>query len=259
MLCLLLLGTTQNSIIVLKVVHVDSCLFCWVLHTTVAPLRPFLPASPKCPGAALLSPYPKMAFGVSRTVSPVNNNVSQVVAGLSNAVLDPERRGAPDEMEPRSNEPTVGMSDVDDTTVFYNIHKDKVVPLTPELERKLIRKNFWCLLCQTWWIAFLIHLDKSTLGQASTMGIFQDVDMSKGQFNSLFVVFYAGYLIALWPGAWISQRIGQKWFITGSLLTWAFMLGMHPLVKTGKQLIALRFILGLVSISTSPVLSFTRA
>ncbi|KAK4634306.1 hypothetical protein CLAFUW4_00015 [Fulvia fulva] len=109
----------------------------------------------------------------------------------------------------------VAKRELDDTAIFYNQHKDSVAPLDAAGLRKLTRKNFWFLLSQTWWIAFLIHLDKSTLSQASTMGIFDDVNMTKNQYNDLFVVFYAGYLIALWPGAALSQRIGHKYFITG--------------------------------------------
>jgi ACS family allantoate permease-like MFS transporter len=142
----------------------------------------------------------------------------------------------------------VDKEDADDTTVFYNTHKDSVRPLTPEIERKLVRKNFWFLLLQTWWISFLIHLDKSTLSSASTMGIFQDVDMTKNQYNQLFTLFYAGYLIALWPGAWIAQRIGHKQFICGSLFLWALLIGVHPAVKTGKEMMAVRFLLGMVSL-----------
>ena len=37
------------------------------------------------------------------------------------------------------------------------------------------------------------------------MGIFKDVEMTKNEYNELFVVFYTGYLIALWPGAALSQ------------------------------------------------------
>ncbi|KAG4221966.1 hypothetical protein PC116_g29558, partial [Phytophthora cactorum] len=145
-----------------------------------------------------------------------------------------------------------GLADVDDTTVFYNLNKEKAGELTPEIESRIVRKNFWCLLSQTWWIAFLIHLDKSTLSQASVMGIFEDVNMTKKQYNDLFVMFYVGYLIALWPGAWFSQKIGQKHFITGSLFLWAFLLGMHPLVKTGQQLMGLRFVLGMAESQIVP-------
>jgi hypothetical protein len=200
----------------------------------------------------------KMVSPTTRTAAPAGGKASQPQSPVNDASAAPEKRGLTimktEGPPPPSTAVHVGLSQVDDTTVFYNLNKDRAGPLTPELERRIVRKNFWCLLCQTWWIAFLIHLDKSTLGQAATMGIFTDVDMSKAQFNSLFVVFYAGYLIALWPGAWLSQRVGQKWFITGSLLTWAFLLGMHPLVKTGRQLVALRFILGLVSVPGSPCL-----
>lgn len=151
------------------------------------------------------------------------------------------------EPRPVNSQHAVSSAEIDDTTVFYNLNKDKVEPLTPEVEASIVRKNFWFLLAQTWWIAFCIHLDKSTLSQASTMGIFKDVNMTKAEYNNLFVVFYTGYLVALWPGAVISQRIGQKHFITASLFLWALLLGMHPLVKTGKQLMGLRFLLGLVS------------
>ncbi|KAJ6446971.1 allantoate permease [Purpureocillium lavendulum] len=140
----------------------------------------------------------------------------------------------------------VSKRDIDDTTLFYNTYKDSVKPIDEEDIKRLNRKNFWFLLCQTWWIAFLIHLDKSTLSQASTMGIFKDVQMSKNEYNDLFVVFYTGYLVALWPGALIAQRIGHKYFITISLLLWALLLGMHPLAKTGKQMIGLRFLLGML-------------
>ncbi|KAI1140082.1 MFS general substrate transporter [Hypoxylon sp. FL0543] len=188
--------------------------------------------------------------------------------GIENSAKDPSRLGNDDEITQNETGPLekvvgklgrdtssvrhVGLSDVDDTTVFYNLNKDKVPPLTPEIESKIVRKNFWCLLSQTWWIAFLIHLDKSTLSQASTMGIFEDVNMTKQEYNNLFVMFYVGYLIALWPGAWLSQKIGQKHFITGSLFLWAFLLGMHPLVRTGKELMGLRFILGMAESQIIP-------
>ena len=140
----------------------------------------------------------------------------------------------------------VTKSQIDDTTLFYNRYKDEAKPIDAVGIKRLNRKNFWFLLSQTWWIAFLIHLDKSTLSQASTMGIFKDVQMTKNEYNELFVVFYTGYLIALWPGAAVAQRVGHKYFITASLFLWALLLGMHPLVKTGKQMIALRFLLGMV-------------
>lgn len=179
-------------------------------------------------------------------IDPYANNVSEKTASHAKDGVSSNVAPAPTQESPKRRENVVDKGEVDDTTVFYNINKDKVGPLTPDVEKKLVRKNFWFLLGQTWWIAFLIHLDKSTLSQASTMGIFEDVDMTKKQYNDLFVVFYTGYLIALWPGAWISQRVGQKQFIVGSLLLWAILLGMHPLVKTGSQMIALRFILGMV-------------
>lgn len=170
-----------------------------------------------------------------------HNDGARVIAN-KDVSAEPQGRGAS-----TGGERIVRQEDTDDTTYFYNINKDKVQPLTPEQEGKLVRRNFLFLLAQTWWIAFLIHLDKSTLSSASTMGIFEDVDMTKNEFNLLFVLFYVGYLIALWPGSWISQRVGHNRFIMGSLFLWALLIGVHPAVKTGRQMMAVRFILGMVS------------
>ncbi|KAJ6785667.1 hypothetical protein PWT90_00960 [Aphanocladium album] len=170
--------------------------------------------------------------------------------------------GYPNEKETNvlgENDPKTGRTlnyvtkrDIDDTTLWYNEHKPNARPLEPHEARKVTRKNFWFLLIQTWWVAFLIHLDKSTLSQASTMGILKDVDITHNEFNHLFVIFFAGYLIALWPGAALAQRIGQKQFIVGSLTIWALLLGMHPLAKNYGHLIALRFLLGMAESQIVP-------
>ncbi|KAI0376373.1 putative allantoate permease of the major facilitator superfamily [Hypomontagnella monticulosa] len=178
--------------------------------------------------------------------------------GIETTDGSPKNHGSLDGRKADVHGDTVGRSnvvtlrDIDDTAIFYATHKDNVRPLTPELSEKVTRRNFWFLLCQTWWIAFLIHLDKSTLSQASTMGIFRDVNMTKNEYNDLFVLFYAGYLVALWPGAAISQRVGHKYFIVGSLFLWAFLLAMHCVVQTGKQMMALRFLLGMTESQIVP-------
>ncbi|KAL4947674.1 hypothetical protein BDW69DRAFT_199468 [Aspergillus filifer] len=79
---------------------------------------------------------------------------------------------------------------------------------------------------------------------ASTMGILGDVSM---EYNRLFVLFYTGYLVALWLGAWFSQRVEHKHFMTGSLLLWAPLIGVHLAVKSGRQMMAMRFLLGIVT------------
>ncbi|KAL4905613.1 major facilitator superfamily domain-containing protein [Aspergillus multicolor] len=76
--------------------------------------------------------------------------------------------------------------------------------------------------------------------------------MSKNEYYNLFLVFHAGYLIALWPGAWISQRIGHKRFVTSSLFLWALLIGVHLAVKTGRQMMAVRFLLGMTESQIVP-------
>lgn len=184
--------------------------------------------------------------GPGETVDPIEDSGSDTGHLKAAAGDGPEAATEKDAKTGRALH-FVTKRDIDDTTLWYNQHKPSARVLSPAEASKVTRKNFWFLLMQTWWVAFLIHLDKSTLSQASTMGIFEDVHIKKDQFNHLFVIFFAGYLIALWPGAALAQRVGQKQFIVGSLAIWALLLGMHPLAKNYSHLIALRFLLGMVS------------
>ncbi|KAF3008252.1 hypothetical protein E8E14_000022, partial [Neopestalotiopsis sp. 37M] len=192
---------------------------------------------------------------LSRIMEPVPKDDVLLKDHVSKATADTVPTNdstAKSESTPTETQHKVSEGDVDDTTVFYNRQRGKVGPLTSDLQKKINKKNFWCLLSQTWWIAFLIHLDKSTLSQASTMGIFDDIEMSKTEYNNLFVVFYLGYLIALWPGGYVAQRVGHKHFINASLVLWALLLGLHLVVKTGKQMMALRFFLGMTESQIVP-------
>ncbi|KAK2595480.1 hypothetical protein QQS21_006820 [Conoideocrella luteorostrata] len=184
----------------------------------------------------------------------VDSSTHRPRSETDNSVVAEKTAASPSDADIRDRVRLVTAQDIDDTTLFYNKYQHDVEPIKPDEEKRLNRKNFWFLLIQTWWIAFLIHLDKSTLSQASTMGLFKDVQFDKGkdEYNDLFVLFYTGYLIALWPGAYVAQRVGHKQFIVASLLLWALLLGMHPLVKTGKQMMALRFILGMTESQIVP-------
>ncbi|KAM4063769.1 major facilitator superfamily protein [Hirsutella rhossiliensis] len=125
--------------------------------------------------------------------------------------------------------------DLDDTSLFYNRHRSSVAPLSAAGRARLDWRNLWFLLAQT-----------------CTMGLLRDVAMGQDQFNGLFVVFYVGYLCALWPGAAVAQRVGHKPFITGSLLLWALLLGLHPLARTSGHMVALRFLLGMTESQIVP-------
>lgn len=175
------------------------------------------------------------------------NTIVQDTSKSTNFDVGGKERSSGHGSPPERGPIVVSQEETDNTTCFYNTNKDNVQPLTPEIEGKLIRRNFWFLLGQTWWISFLIHLDRSSLSSASTMGIFKDINMTKNEYNQIFTLFYVGYLIALWPGAWISQRVGHKQFVTVSLFLWAVLIGVHPAIRTGKQLMAVRFLLGMVS------------
>jgi hypothetical protein len=85
---------------------------------------------------------------------------------------------------------------------------DQFGPLTPEKEKKLRRKLYWHvmgLLSAINLLLFVCHLtqrcylytkfsqiDKSTLGYAAILGLFEETGISKAQYNNLGTFFYVG-------------------------------------------------------------------
>jgi hypothetical protein len=85
---------------------------------------------------------------------------------------------------------------------------DQFGPLTPEKEKKLRRKLYWHvmgLLSAINLLLFVRHLtrrcylytklsqiDKSTLGYAAILGLFEETGINKAQYNNLGTFFYVG-------------------------------------------------------------------
>ena len=98
---------------------------------------------------------PPMSLRNFRTLSEgllvnIDNMAEKQVAAVETPANAPAD-GKPDTTGLR----LVNKQDIDGTALFYNAHKDSVEPLPAYEQRRMNRKNVWCLLTQTWWVAFL--------------------------------------------------------------------------------------------------------
>ncbi|GAB1197924.1 hypothetical protein APSETT444_007230 [Aspergillus pseudonomiae] len=85
---------------------------------------------------------------------------------------------------------TVEEKYADVTLRIIEDHGDEFGPLSPEKENKLRRKLYLNIMVLLSAINIVLFIDKSTLGYAAILGLFEETGISKKQYNDLNTVFY---------------------------------------------------------------------
>ncbi|KAK1146826.1 hypothetical protein N8T08_002587 [Aspergillus melleus] len=136
-------------------------------------------------------------------------------------------------------------------------HGDNVGPLTEEKEKRLRRKLYWKIMFLVSVINLTLFVDKSTLGYAAILGLFEETGISKAQYNNLNSFFYVGYLIGQWPGHYLMQRLPFGRFVAGIIFSWGVIIFLHCVAIKYGGLIVLRLLLGAVEAVVVPALEIT--
>lgn len=71
-------------------------------------------------------------------------------------------------------------------------HGDKFGPLTPEAEKKLRRKLYLRVMLLLSAVNIMLFVDKSTLGYAAILGLFEETGIRQTEYNNLNTMFYVG-------------------------------------------------------------------
>ncbi|KAJ0333664.1 hypothetical protein COL922a_010752 [Colletotrichum nupharicola] len=85
---------------------------------------------------------------------------------------------------------TVSEKNADVTLRLLEQHGDDFGPLTPEAEKKLRRKLYWRIMTLLSAINIMLFVDKSTLGYAAILGLFEETGIRQAQYNNLNTMFY---------------------------------------------------------------------
>ncbi|KAI0019356.1 major facilitator superfamily transporter allantoate [Xylariomycetidae sp. FL0641] len=126
------------------------------------------------------------------------------------------------------------------------------IVLTPEAERKLLRKidlHIMPLLCVVYG---LNYLDKTTLSYASVMGIKDDINIGVNQYNWIASMFYFGYLFWEWPTNRLLQRLPLAKYSAFNVVMWGLTLCTMAAVTNYGGAITVRFFLGVFEAAVSP-------
>ncbi|RMY01324.1 hypothetical protein D0868_08558 [Hortaea werneckii] len=128
--------------------------------------------------------------------------------------------------------------------------------LDPNAEKKLIRKIDLFLLPCIWIVYLLSYMDRSNLGNARVAGMGEDLGITDDTYYLAVVLFQIGYVIAEIPCNMILSRSRPSIFIPTIMVFWGAVCMLVGIVKTWKQLVGLRFVLGIAEAGFSPAVMF---
>ncbi|KAG8907649.1 hypothetical protein FRB99_003111 [Tulasnella sp. 403] len=144
--------------------------------------------------------------------------------------LDEKRQYTSDE----SLEVAKAEAGVDVTVGVFAGHADDA-PLDPAVAKKIrakLDRHMLPLLCILYTRA------------ASILGILQDAHLNADEYNNLGTAFYIGYIIFVWPHAWMMQRFPIAKYIAINIFFWSICIGLQATCHNYGGLFTLRFLLG---------------
>ncbi|KAI8341081.1 major facilitator superfamily domain-containing protein [Chlamydoabsidia padenii] len=123
-----------------------------------------------------------------------------------------------------------------------------------EDEKRLVKKLSWTLLPLVWAIVFVQFIDKTILSVAAGTGLLPDTHINKSQYSWASSVIYLGYLVYQVPNNILIQRLPLSRYLGVLIFLWGIVVSTTCLVKNFQQLMAVRFLLGLLEAGSNPIL-----
>ncbi|KAJ7171155.1 major facilitator superfamily domain-containing protein, partial [Mycena filopes] len=154
----------------------------------------------------------------------------------------------------KSEAPRSGKSDTEPTTL--EVSADEVDTgatlvsgengeLNAEEALRVRRKIDRCILPLMCILYLIQFMDKTTLGNASILGIIQKTHLTVNQYNWLGTVFYLSYLVFEFPQNLALQRFPVAKWMSINIFIWGVALCSHAACTSFGGLLAVRIILGM--------------
>lgn len=118
---------------------------------------------------------------------------------------------------------------------------------------KLLRKIDLHLLPFLIIMYLLNFLDRSNLTQARQGTLEKDLGMKGTDFNLATSIFFVGYLLMQLPSNMLLTRVRPGLYLSTAMTLWGVVSTCNAATQSFAQLIVVRFFLGFVEVSTSPV------
>ncbi|KAK7969970.1 hypothetical protein PG996_001592 [Apiospora saccharicola] len=142
----------------------------------------------------------------------------------------------------------------DGDAALQYVNVDETIEMTPEDEKRLLRKIDLRIVPLMFGCYFLQYLDKTLINYANVMGLRQDTGITGDQYSELATVFYVTYLAFEFPTAYLMQRLPTAKFLGVNVLLWGLMVTCNSTSHNWAGLVSLRVLLGCFEASVAPAL-----
>ncbi|KAK9467013.1 major facilitator superfamily domain-containing protein [Lipomyces arxii] len=114
-------------------------------------------------------------------------------------------------------------------------------------ERRLVNKIDWLVLSFSCMAYFTKNLDVSALTNAYVAGMDVDLDLDGNKFNYATSMYYVGYCLFQIPSNIVLTKLPAEYYLPAAEVVWGLFTLGTGFVKNYKQLMAIRFFIGLSS------------
>jgi MFS family permease len=126
------------------------------------------------------------------------------------------------------------------------------IELTPENNKRVLRKIDTHILPVILAVYFLQALDKATLAYASVFGLVEGANLHGLQYSWLGSVVYLAQLVAQPLVAYLLVKLPLGKFLAATVLLWGIILSVMPAANTFAGLLVTRMLLGLFEAGVAP-------
>ena len=120
------------------------------------------------------------------------------------------------------------------------------------VEKSAIRKVAIRLVPFVALMFFINYLDRTAIGFAAPNGMESDLALSAAQFGFASGVFFIGYILLEVPSNLALHKFGARKWLARIMVTWGIVALLFTWVQNFEQLVALRFLLGVMEAGFFP-------
>jgi MFS family permease len=132
----------------------------------------------------------------------------------------------------------------DDAAIFLAEHDGKYESLTPQEQKRAIRRTDWILLPCLFWTATCGAVDKVSLSTAAIFGLRTDLNLVGQQYSWTSSILFIGSLVGMWPMSIMVQKFRTGKVLTGAAVIWSALTLLQCACHSFAGLAALRFLMG---------------
>ncbi|KAL5051149.1 hypothetical protein BDW71DRAFT_203173 [Aspergillus fruticulosus] len=142
-----------------------------------------------------------------------------------------------------------------DEAAQYLAHNASFEPLSPEEEKKMIRKMDWILLPMLFMTATLGAVDKVAISTAAIYGLKEDLHLVGQQYSWAGSILSIGAIVGMWPSTYLVHRLPSAKYLSACSTGWSILALLIPVSRNWNGLMALRFFMGCLEAIIVPSIS----